>query len=178
MIRREVLKLGGVATASLMMPGIVSAASLRREPELVLIDDRFPEGRAFGAAAAQSGARVVAAGQDMLSLWHGPLRGASLGGLCGLTTYSDMVVIAGLAAEARRSFALRIEHRLGADGPVHRLADGPFGSLPILAAAAEQWPAGVWSIMAGDAAIRDGQRTADPLRSAARAGMLWSWSIA
>jgi len=178
MMRREVLKLGGVAAAGLMMPGIVSAAGPRREPGLVLIDDRFAEGRAFGAAAAQGGARVVATGQDMLSLWHGSLRGASLAGLCGLTTYSDMVVIAGLAAEARRSFALRIEHRAGAGGTVHRLVDGPPASLSILAAAADRWPAGLWSVVAGAGNPPAARRVDGSPRPAGRGGMLWSWGIA
>jgi len=178
MIRRDVLKLGGVATAGLMMPGVSMAAGPRGEPPLVLIDDRFAEGRAFGMAAAESGARVVATEQDILSLWYGALRGASLAGLRGLTNYSDMVVIAGLAAEARRPFALRIAHRPVADGMAHQLVDGPPGSLPVLAAAADRWPAGAWSIMAGDIVARDVRRAANPARSTTRAGMLWSWSIA
>jgi len=178
MIRRDVLKLGSVATAGLMMPGALAAVGLRRAPELVLIDDRSAEGRMFGAVAVESGARVVMAGQDMLSMWHGPLRGASLAGLCGLTTYADMVVIAGLAAEARRSFALRIAHRHEAGATVHQLMDGPLNSLPILAAAADRWPAGAWSIMTGDLGAVGKRGGTESVRPTARTGMFWSWSIA
>jgi len=65
-----------------------------------------------------------------------------------------------------------------ADGMAHQLVDGPPGSLPVLAAAADRWPAGAWSIMAGDIVARDVRRAANPARSTTRAGMLWSWSIA
>ncbi|HWJ69201.1 MAG TPA: hypothetical protein VNS79_04030 [Sphingobium sp.] len=177
MIRRDVLKFGGVATAGLLVAGPLAAVDLRKDRRLALIDARFAEARAFGAAARASGARVVATDQDILSLWHGALRGTSLAGLTGLTTYADMIVIAGLAAEARRPFALRIAHQRHAGRVTHDVVDGASGCLPVLAAAADQWPVGAWTILTG--AMAAPALAAAPMRKPfTQGGALWSWGIA
>ena len=178
MIRRDVLKLGGLATAGLLVARPLAAAEWRGGKRLALIDDDFAEARAFGAAARASGAMVIATKQDMLSLWHDTLRGTTLAELMGMTTYADMVVIAGIAAEARRPFALRIAHQRQAGRMTHDLVDGPADSAHVLAAAGDRWPVGSWTLMTGDMAALSPLAEPSARQLSTRAGALWSWSIA
>ncbi|MBN8817643.1 MAG: hypothetical protein J0I80_02850 [Sphingomonas sp.] len=181
MIRRDVLKLGGAATAGLALATPLAAAvdQGRRPGGTVLIDDRFADARTFAAAARDAGVRVLSTGGDVPSLRYGLLRGEPLEGLGGLTTYADMMVIASLAAEARRAFSLRIAHEVGQGKVTHRLLDGPSGCIAVLDAAGWHWPAGVWTLMAtapakAVATVSARHRT----HNGGRDGALWSWAIA
>jgi len=177
MIRRELLKLGGVATVGLALPSSLFAAHGERPADLVVADDRFAAGSAFADSAGKAGAQVFATGGDLASLWHGRLRGAPLAGLKGLTSYADMVVAAGLVAEARRSFALRIAHHGGSGGPNHELAVGLPAHVGVLQAAGEEWPLALWSVMARQH-LTDFQPEVRCADVCGRRGALWSWAIA
>ena len=181
MIRRDVLKLGGAATAGMALatPLVAAVADGRRSGGIVLIDDRFAAARTFAAAARDAGARVLATSGDVPTLRHGALRDVPLAGLAGLTTYADMMVIASLAAEERCSFALRIAHEISHGRTAHRLLDGPVASIAVLDTARDHWPAGVWTLMA--AASVDRAPTVAVMREprgSGRDGALWSWTIA
>lgn len=181
MIRRDVLKLGGGATAGLALATPLAAAvnQGRRAGGTVLIDDRFADARTFAAAARDAGARVIATGGDVPTLSHGALREVPLAGLGGLTTYADMMVIASLAAEARRAFSLRIAHEISDGQTVHRLLDGPVASIAVLEAALDHWPAGVWTLMAAASVDRVPMVSAMHVaHGSGRDGVLWSWTIA
>ena len=174
MNRRDLIKLGCVTAVGLGAGGPLLAAGPRRRPDLVLVDERFAAGRAFAAVARRAGATIVATEGDVASLRYGALRDAPLAGLAGLTGYADMVVIASLAAEQRRTFALRMRHDVTGARATHRIVDGLPAHGGVLAMAGGQWPHGLWSIM-------QGQRVAGVARAgqaAGRDGTLWSWAIA
>jgi len=173
MIRRDMLKLGGMTAVGIAAGGRAVAAVPGRAPTgAVLYDERFAEGRAFAAAARAGGARAFATAQDALSLLRA--RDLPLTGLAGLTSYADMVVIAGLAAEARQGFAFRIAHVVEGEAASHRLVDGPQSCLGLLETAGSRWPQGLWSLAAG-APPRAAQISGAAAR---RAATLWSWAIA
>ena len=181
MIRRDVLRLSAAATAGMALatPLAAAVANGRRAGGLVLVDDRFADARTFAAAARDAGARVLSTGGDVPTLRHGALRDVPLAGLAGLTTYADMMVIASLAAEERRSFALRIAHEISHGRTAHRLLDGPVASIAVLKAARDHWPAGVWTLMAAAAVDRAPIVSAMHVaRGSGRDGALWSWAIA
>jgi len=177
MIRRDVLKLGGAATVGMM---ITSPAALARpvaaRPAIVLVDDRFADAQGFADAARRDGTGVFHTNGDVLSLLNDRLRKAPLAGMAGLTSYAEMLIMAGLAADARRPLALRIAHEAGTAGTAHRVIDGPLASQHVLEAAGPYWGEGLWTVLAGQSATweRRGRRA----RAAGQVASLWSWSIA
>jgi hypothetical protein len=179
MIRRDLLKMGGAATLGLAAASPFAAAAGRSNGRAgtILFDARFPHACAFAAAARTSGAQALETGQDLLSLWHGTLRGQSLAGLAGMTSYAEMVVIAGLVADERRSFAMRLAHVAGNSGIAHETVDGPAGAARVLNQAGGNWPVALWSILGRNAAAG---AIAGPGRATLshRPGTLWSWAVA
>ncbi len=174
MNRRDLLKFGSAATVGLASAAPLAAAARAVPRVTALVDGRFPASRAFAAAARTSGASVIDTGGDVPTLWHEADGSLALSGLRGLTTYSDMLVVAALAAKAQLGFALRLAHDVGPDAAVHRLVDGPAAALAVVNAAAHNWPAGLWSLM--DQAGSPREAVQQPVRN--RSAALWSWQVA
>ena len=106
--RREVLKgTAGLAAAQALLAAPASAAARAADapPDIAVFDARYPESRAFAEAMAARGAALFNVAGDVARLWYGPLARALAEGrrprIAGLTTYSDLVVVRGCAAEAR-----------------------------------------------------------------------------
>ncbi|BAK68485.1 hypothetical protein SLG_38100 [Sphingobium sp. SYK-6] len=177
MIRRDLLKLGSLATAGLAFPAPLFAAVDDAQAMSVIVDPRFKAALAFADAARGSGARVFASEGDLVSVWHGPLRGASPAGLRGLTGYGDMVVAGGLAAAARRPFSFRMSHHVAQGEQSHRQSIGSPAQADVLQAAGEQWPLALWSLMSAGSGA-PGNVRARRTEAAGREGTLWSWAIA
>ncbi|MBB5987887.1 hypothetical protein [Sphingobium lignivorans] len=177
MIRRDLLKLGSLATAGLAFPAPLFAATGRAQAMSVIIDPRFKAALAFADAARLGGARVFASEGDLVSLWYGPLHDASPVGLRGLTGYGDMIVAGGLAAAARRPFSFRMSHHVAQGEQLHRLSVGSPAQADVLQAAGDQWPRALWSLMTAGSGT-PGKVRAGQTEAAGREGTLWSWAIA
>lgn len=176
MIRRDVLKLGGTLAVAMAAPASLQASN--RSQNLVVADVRFETASVFAAAAAQdANTRVFAMKGDLASLWHGEMSGESLAGLKGLTSYADMLIAAGLAADARTGFSLRIAHGNSRGAPSHRLVNGLQNQVRILEVAGTLWPAALWTVMVSqsEALPKTAKRRAV---GNGREGALWSWVIA
>jgi len=115
MQRREFIK-RSAALASVTAVGIAEAEPIAREPlsealrckaGIVLVDERFSDSKAFAAAFAARGAKVLSLEEDIGRLWYGELRAHcfNAGGLIsGLTVHTDLFVSQQFAKECGRTF--------------------------------------------------------------------------
>jgi len=179
-IRRDLFRLAGGVAAGLGCAPALLAATAPIGPGLVLYDERYSDARAFGAVARLDGARAVATGGDVAGLWYGGLeQDSAIGAIAGLTTYADMLVIAGLAAERRRRIVARIAHDArGAAVVAHHVERGAPAIEQRLAEAGAHWPGALWDAFAaapGRGLKNRGGRGAP--RAADNPGMLYSWMV-
>jgi hypothetical protein len=91
--RRAALGLGG---AALLAPAVASAGITRSASGILLFDPGSPKARAL--AQEVRGQRLVALTGDPVRLWRDKL-GDTTGPIGGITTWSDYVILRGLAAE-------------------------------------------------------------------------------
>ncbi|MCW2363134.1 MULTISPECIES: hypothetical protein [Sphingobium] len=177
MTRRDLLKLGGLAAAGLILLPPLRAAQATAQMRHVIVDPRFAATSAFAAAAMDAKAQILHSHGDLATLWYGALREASSGSLMGLTGYADMVVALGIAAEMRGSLRFCMTHQTGDARAGHSVSIGPAAQADVLKATGEQWPHALWTMMSnrGDAPIDSPLRELDREK---RKGVLWSWAIA
>lgn len=151
--RREFLQTGA-AMSVLAMHGLVprragAAAAARTAaslPHRTIYDERYPECRAFAAAAAAFGANVQSLKRGDVTALYDELdvawRGAPTS-TAGTTQFGPMLVLERLAAERGMRLVLRVEHRPSADGTLSHVINGPSATLTLAAeldAAAVDWP--------------------------------------
>lgn len=172
MIRRDVLRLGGVFVAGLAMADKVGAVLPSPRP-IALFDGRYSDARAFAAAVRKAGGAPFDTKGDLATLWHGVRRDRGTHRpVAGLTTYADMLIMADIAGGERLRPIFRIMHDARHGGHVaHRILEGAGG--PILEGSGRLWPEMV-SVYAAGLPGRGLDRGPSP-RSPDHPGTLWSW---
>lgn len=98
--RRAALSLGA---AALLVPAVASAGTTRPVSGIMLFDPASPEARAMAQEAR--GQRLIALNGDPVRFWRDRLANA-VGPIGGITSWSDYVLLRGLAAE----HGLRVRH--------------------------------------------------------------------
>lgn len=134
MLDRRQLLATGLSLPGLLLTAAAPVAGPRgtasRAPLAVLVDHRHAASRAFGAAQAARGARVVACDGDVSTAWRelfGPLRLAGAGAVAGLTSpvalhcLERLALLQGLWVTSR-------EPPVGADGGWRHDAAGLAGA--------------------------------------------------
>ena len=165
--RRSLLLAGALLPAAPLAAR--AAAALNGGSALLFHDRRIAESRAFAEAAAAMGHAARGAGaEDMVGQWRRHARqGAAV---AGLTSYADMQIALGIAAEERRPVLLLAEHA-GTGASVQHIVHR--GRIQGLAEAGDAWPRLVAARLAGLAAAGTGG--ALPARNG---GSLWTWMVA
>ncbi|WP_428410337.1 hypothetical protein [Hyphococcus sp.] len=110
MKRRELL---ACSAAALSFGPIATANTVSREPILYVYSSDIPQARWLAQKSTQSSKSLIALKGDLMALWkttlnrrHGPLH--------GVTSWSDYVLLRGLAEE--HGLRLREEMQLQAEG--------------------------------------------------------------
>lgn len=182
LVRRDLLRLGGGAFAVAALPGSLRAGAMPARAGVIAIHDaRFSDARAFAAAAAASGAIHHASERDVAALWYerlGPE--ARSAAFAGLTTYADMVVIGGIAAEAGRRLSFRASHDgRGRERIRHAVLTGNRRAAGLLDRSGGAWPQALWAFLSDRPDRLAGlPQSAQPGRRASdHPGVLWSWLV-
>jgi hypothetical protein len=147
--RREFLQTGAVVSA------IAANGVLVREVEAVgarpaialdraIYDDRYAEGRRFAAVVGAQGVATRALDDGDITRWYEELERLlrrELVAIAGFTQFGPLFVVERIAAERGMRIALRVEHRVTADGALTHVLAGPRDTLA-LARASEvaDWP--------------------------------------
>jgi len=171
--RRELIAAAALV-APLALPSLAHA-SVESDPQIVLFDARYGEGRRFARELQRSGAIALETNRDTAALCYGALRKAVRAHpglrIAGLATHADFQVIWGCAAEARLELTHHAIHN-GRGGLSHRTLRGGRQAAD-LTAAGVAWPEVLAASLAG---FRAGP---PPLPSTERSypGTLVSWMI-
>jgi hypothetical protein len=122
-----------------------SPSVLGRLPYRVIVDQRFPEARAFGYGAAQLGCTIQPISGDVTSLWFNelqPLWARGEGEIVGMTTGASLMCLEQLAWNQWMRVVARVDHRAESDGTVrHRLIlrNGPLQEAQVALAENGPW---------------------------------------
>ncbi|MDE2563695.1 MAG: hypothetical protein KGL48_15750 [Sphingomonadales bacterium] len=112
--RREFLVAGGLAAGAISAFGATMAPSAVHAAEafapVAIHDPVLPASRSIAKARAGVGTRLVALTGDRVRFWRSELS-AHRAAISGCTTWADMVILRGLAAE--QGLRLRAEAREG-----------------------------------------------------------------
>lgn len=176
MRRRELLSLGGTALSVAAAPSLVYAggASDLSTRTVALFDRRFDAARRFADAASRRGATTRDTKGDVPTLWHEMLRHGALSGLCGMTSYVDMMAVAALAGAHRLRMQVQVAHCVSTDAVSHRLIGGPASGVRLLRLAGDTWPEASWSLLSRQFLSPPKKPTGNAPLSAT----LWSWAVA
>jgi hypothetical protein len=95
--KRDFVK--GAAAAAVVGSGFLY---WRRDFDIAVYNDWFPQARAFAAKLSERGTRVLPVEGDAGRLWYGTLRGLIAAGhrrIAGLTTHIDLLILETLARD-------------------------------------------------------------------------------
>ncbi|WP_338466093.1 hypothetical protein RXV95_10975 [Novosphingobium sp. ZN18A2] len=106
--RREFIVAGGMAAGAMAALGPTAARAADQFIPVAIFDPARPASKAIARAQAGPGTRLVPLKGDSVRFWHAELAGHR-GPVSGCTTWADLVVLRGIAAE--QGLRLRAEKR-------------------------------------------------------------------
>ena len=170
MDRRDVLKLGGAASLTLLAPAVLAAAARAFSPTpstIVVADPRYRESLVFAGSLQRQGASVVTLASDRAGTWFGaiaPQLPRGLHRLAGLTLESDLFILQRLAESSGAWTCYAGLHDWRCRRGVGHTLSGTIDLHPIAAAlvnAKEEWAGGLGEALL---AAKDGRREEQKLQ--------------
>jgi len=163
MDRRDVLKLGGAASLTLLAPAAVAVAraSSPTPSTIVVADPRYRESLVFAGSLERQGARVVTLASDRAGTWFSavaPQLPRGLRSLAGLTLESDLFILGRLAESSGARTCYSGRHDWRCRQAVGHTLSGSIDLDPIATAlvnAREEWAEGLGGALL---AAKDGRR--------------------